>query len=139
MESEQIHTWLKIMQLPFTYDEETLTYRTEYSIEGRNVPISIVPYKPDWIKILVPIIDYEKIPDDKKVETLKELLFYNFSLEDVTYSMNKDGIIHSENDIPRTSNLENFHSELTAVVLGAMTFLKEIVPKVGIDEEILLI
>ncbi|MHA1770463.1 MAG: hypothetical protein ACTSYL_12130 [Candidatus Thorarchaeota archaeon] len=139
MEVEQIHSWLKLMQLPFTYDEITLTFKTEYNIDGKNVPISIIPHKPDWIKVKVQVMALNKIPEDKRIDILKMLLVQNYVLDDVTFSMDEENIIYSENDIPRSSNLENFHSELTAVVLGALTFVKNIAPKLGIDEKDMLL
>ncbi len=139
MEVEQIHSWLKLMQLPFTYDEESLTFKTEYSIDGKIVPISIIPHKPDWIKVKVQVMSLDKIPEAKRMSALKELLLQNFILDDVTFSMDENDVIYSENDIPRSSNLENFHSELTAVVLGALTFLRDIAPKLGVHNEDLLL
>ncbi|MCF2138123.1 MAG: hypothetical protein K9W43_12905 [Candidatus Thorarchaeota archaeon] len=139
MEIEQIHSWLKLMQLPFTYDENTLTFKTEYNIEGKNVPISIIPHKPDWIKVKVQVMALDKVPEEKKLDILKALLIQNYMLDDVTFSMDESCIIYSENDIPRSSNLENFHSELTAVVLGTLTFVKNIAPKFGIDEADMLL
>ncbi|MHA1813915.1 MAG: hypothetical protein DRO73_01315 [Candidatus Thorarchaeota archaeon] len=135
MESEQIRTWLELMRLPYEYDEETRTYVTTYDIEGRSVRVLISPNKPEWIKVRVRLGRIDKIPEENQLSVLREMLVQNFELDDVTFSMDDNGVLYSENDIPRSSNLENFHSEMTAVVLGSLTFVREIGPKYGLDEK----
>ncbi|MHA1654184.1 MAG: hypothetical protein ACTSVT_09360 [Candidatus Thorarchaeota archaeon] len=135
MESEQIRTWLELMRLPYEYDEETRTYVTMYDIESRSVQVLISPTKPEWIKVRVRLGSIDKIPEENQLPVLREMLVQNFELDDVTFSMDDNGVLYSENDIPRSSNLENFHSEMTAVVLGALTFVSEIGPKYGFDEK----
>jgi len=135
MESEQIRTWLELMRLPYEYDEETRTYVTTYDIEGRSVRVLVSPTKPEWIKVRVRLGSIDRIPKENQLSVLREMLVQNFELDDVTFSMDDDGELYSENDIPRSSNLENFHSEMTAVVLGALTFVREIGPRYGFDEK----
>jgi len=138
VESEQIRSWLELMRLPYNYDPDGNRYSIIYDVEGHRLPVIIEPTKPEWIKIRVRLGEINKIPEANKLGFLREMLYGNFVLDDVTFSMDKDGVMYSENDIPRSSNLENFHSELTAVVLGALTFVREIAPKFDMSPENLI-
>ncbi len=136
LESEQIRTWLELMRMPYDYDEDRDLYSTIYDVEGHRLPVIIESTKPEWIKVRVRLGDLSMIPEESRFGVLREMLLRNYELDDVTFSLDESGVMYSENDIPRSSNLENFHSELTAVVLGALTFVREIGPKfnLSIDE-----
>jgi hypothetical protein len=123
---EKVKVWLKQMGLNFAYNQELNLFHLPYNIDGNQFSV-VVGVFPDanWLKIAALIVPAESVPSGLYEALLKEM----WNLFEVTYSVDENGNVFSENDIPFSSNFENFQSELQAVVFGVTHFFKVIAPK----------
>ena len=127
---EKVKEWLKKMGLNHAYNKELNLFHLPYTIDGNQFSV-VVGVFPDanWLKIAALIVTAEFVPKGLYEELLKEM----WTLFEVTYSVDENGNIFSENDIPFSSNFENFQSEFQAVVFGVTHFFKVIAPKFKIS------
>ena len=77
------------------------------------------------------IIGANEIPQELVAVVHANLLLANFNLNEVTYSIDPEGNIYSENDLPVDSDLITFKSELGAVVFGYQYFYEQLAPQIG--------
>ncbi|MBD3404611.1 MAG: hypothetical protein GF411_00570 [Candidatus Lokiarchaeota archaeon] len=134
MVASQVQTWLNVMQIPFETNEDKTRFFTEWSLDGKSFKVIINVRVDGWIQITALLIESKDIPAERKLEILEHLMKDNWELDDVTYSMDKDGNIYSENDIPGHSNVETFLTELNAVVYGAKRFFSNFEDIIGIEK-----
>ncbi len=126
---DEIGDWLEKMKLKFKLDKKKMTFSIIYNEGGKNWDIRLFVGK-QWYQVAAQIIKGSNVPEDnnKRLLIYQKLLQANFKLNEVTFSMDRDGNIYSENDIPKESNFENFRSEFTAVPFGIRYWLENIVP-----------
>jgi hypothetical protein len=133
MSIEQIKSWLNTLEVPFELAEDTSTFKLMWDVEGTNFEIRITIRADKWIHAAVLLLGPEEVPSANKEELYGFLLRENWMLDDVTYSMDEKGNLYSENDIPEQTNLENFKSELDAVVFGLERFFTNVSSRFGIE------
>jgi hypothetical protein len=133
MSIEQIKSWLNSLEVPFELAEDTSTFMVKWDVEGTNFEIRITIRADKWIHVAVLLLRPEEVPSEDKEELYSFLLRENWMLDDVTYSMDEKGNLYSENDIPEQTNLENFKSELDAVVFGLERFFTNVSSRFGIE------
>jgi hypothetical protein len=104
-----------------------------WDVEGTNFEIRITIRADKRIHAAVLLLGPEEVPSANKEELYGFLLRENWMLDDVTYSMDEKGNLYSENDIPEQTNLENFKSELDAVVFGLERFFTNVSSRFGIE------
>lgn len=137
MPVNQILTWLQLMSLKYELDEENQTFKLIYKVNGQPLNAFIVARLDGWIKIRVLLADINDIPVDNRQPFMMDLLQQNFINDDVTFSMDHEGKVYSENDMQKTSNLDGFYTELNAVIYGATLFIKSIAPKYNLIGKLL--
>ena len=119
---KQVGDWLQKMGLTFLYNEAKRAFVLPYEIEGNKFLVTVVVFPDKWIKILALIVEKDKLSKDMYLALLQE----NWNLFEVTYSIDPFGNLFSENDLPQTTNYENFVSEFQAVVFGVKYFFDTI-------------
>ncbi|MFX1517265.1 MAG: hypothetical protein ACFFC6_13260 [Promethearchaeota archaeon] len=131
MSLELVKTWLGRMNIPFNITPRN-TIVILYNMENKyKFAVNIIP-EGRWIQIAASMVHADEIPKKRKEEILADLLKGNWKLNDVTYSMDPNGSLFSENDVGADSNFENFASEFGAVGFGVKYFFDEIGPKYGL-------
>jgi hypothetical protein len=133
MSMEQIKSWLNSLEVPFELEEDKSTFKVLWDVEGTNFEVRITVRADKWILASVLLLRQDEIPAECREELYGFLLHENWQLDDVTYSMDEGGNLYSENDIPEQSNLENFKSELDAVVFGLERFFTNVSSRFGIE------
>ncbi len=133
MSMEQIKNWLNSLEVPFELEEDKNTFKLLWDVEGTNFEIRITVRADKWILVAVLLLRSDEIPAESKEDLYGFLLHENWQLDDVTYSMDEKGNLYSENDIPEQTNLENFKSELDAVVFGLERFFTNVSSRFGIE------
>lgn len=133
MSAERIREWLDTLEVPYEYDEEIKTFKTEWDVEGKASEVRITIRADRWILVAVRLLDAERITPDIREELFAFLLQENYMLDDVTYSMDEKGNIYSENDIPEQASLDDFRSEFDAVVFGMKRFFDNVSARFGLE------
>ncbi|MHA2020792.1 MAG: YbjN domain-containing protein [Candidatus Thorarchaeota archaeon] len=133
MSMEQIKNWLNSLEVPFELEVDISTFKLMWDVEGTNFEVRITLRADKWIHVAVLLLRPEEVPPENKEELYGFLLRENWMLDDVTYSMDEKGNLYSENDIPEQTNLENFKSELDAVVFGLERFFTNVSSRFGIE------
>jgi hypothetical protein len=133
MSMEQIKSWLNSLEVPFELEEDKSTFKVLWDVEGTNFEVRITVRADKWILVSVLLLRQDEIPAECREELYGFLLHENWQLDDVTYSMDEKGNLYSENDIPEQTNLENFKSELDAVVFGLERFFTNVSSRFGIE------
>ncbi|MHA2208039.1 MAG: YbjN domain-containing protein [Candidatus Thorarchaeota archaeon] len=133
MSIEKIKSWLNSLEVSFELVEDTSTFKLKWDVEGTNFEIKITIRADKWIHVAVLLLRPEEVPSENKEDLYGFLLRENWMLDDVTYSMDERGNLYSENDIPEQTNLENFKSELDAVVFGLERFFTNVSSRFGIE------
>ena len=133
MSVEQVKSWLNSLEVPFELEEDTSTFHLKWDVEGTNFDVRITIRADRWILVAVLLLRPDEIPAESREDLYGFLLRENWMLDDVTYSMDEKGNLYSENDIPEQSNLENFKSELDAVVFGLERFFTNVSSRFGIE------
>ncbi|MHA1939455.1 MAG: YbjN domain-containing protein [Candidatus Thorarchaeota archaeon] len=133
MSIEKIKSWLNSLEVSFELVEDTSTFKLKWDVEGTNFEIKITIRADKWIHVAVLLLRPEEVPSENKEDLYGFLLRENWMLDDVTYSMDERGNLYSENDIPEQTNLENFKSELDAVVFGLERFFTTVSSRFGIE------
>ncbi|MFW9808904.1 MAG: YbjN domain-containing protein [Candidatus Thorarchaeota archaeon] len=133
MSVDQVEKWLTSLEVPFELLKEIHTFRVMWEVEDATFEIRIAIRADKWIHVAVLLLQPDEIPDGNKRELYEFLLRENWALDDVTYSMDEKGNLYSENDIPEQTNLENFKSELDAVVFGLERFVTIVSSRFGIN------
>lgn len=122
MSVEQVEKWLNSLEVTFELEKDINTFKLTWDVEGTSFEIRVTIRADKWIHIAVLLLRPEEIPEESKEDLYRFLLQENWMLDDVTYSMDEKGNLYSENDIPEQTNLENFKSELDAVIFGLERF-----------------
>lgn len=133
MSVEQVKNWLNSLEIPYELLEEINTFDLKWDVEGTTFDVRIAIRADKWIHVAVRLLRLEEIPQESKEELYGFLLRENWMLDDVTYSMDERGNLYSENDIPEQTNLENFKSELDAVIFGLERFFTTVSSRFGIE------
>jgi hypothetical protein len=129
MPLDQVKSWLDQMNLNYrVIDDKIILF---YNLEGIRFSV-IITIGSKWIRIAALIIRSEDVPSQHKEQLFKELLQQNWLLNDVTYSVDPNGAVFSENDMPLGANFESFQSEFGAVIYGVTNFFVKIGPKYGL-------
>lgn len=128
---DKVKEWLDKMELSYALNEERRVFILPYDIDGVKFTVLIIVFPERWVKIAALILDKEKV--DERV--YKMLLQQNWDLFEVTYSVDPDGNVISENDIPHDSTFDNFKSEFNAVVFGVVNFFEQVGPKLAIEKQ----
>ncbi|TFF89229.1 MAG: hypothetical protein EU549_01325 [Promethearchaeota archaeon] len=110
--------------IPFKYkfpNNETVTLNVDARLSKK------------WIQIKCLILLNEYLPDIAGLEERlhKEMLYANFMFAEVTYSIDKQGNIFAEADLPLDTDYNNFKSEFVSIVFAIDNFFKEIIPNVS--------
>ncbi len=131
MTFETVKSWLDQMNLKYSHNQEMNLFYLPYDIEGTKFAVQIAIFDDKWIKVAALIVQAEMIPKGLH----KALLNANWHLFDVTYSVDDNGNVFSENDVPIDSNFENFRSEFGAVVFGVTHFFDTIAKKLNVTQQ----
>lgn len=133
MSVEQVKNWLNSLEISFELLEDIHTFKLAWDVEGTSFDIRVAIRADKWIHVAVLLLRPEEIPQDVREDLYGFLLRENWMLDDVTYSMDEKGNLYSENDIPELTNLENFKSELDAVIFGLERFYTIVSSRFGIE------
>jgi len=133
MSVEQVKKWLDSLEISFELMEDINTFKLAWDVEDSTFEIRVAIRADKWIHVAVLLLRPEEIPQESKEELYGFLLRENWMLDDVTYSMDEKGNLYSENDIPQQTNLENFKSELDAVIFGLERFFTIVSSRFGIE------
>ncbi|MEA2070999.1 MAG: hypothetical protein U9O98_06875 [Asgard group archaeon] len=131
---EKIKDWLEELDLKYFISEKGTEIMLPYKIEDKTFNVRIVIAK-DWIQLFCQILPANEVPSNLITSIYANLLLANFNINEVTYSIDPEGNIYSENDLPVNTDLITFKSELGAVVFGYQYFFGELAPKIGGDVE----
>jgi hypothetical protein len=133
MSVEQVKKWLNSLEISFELMEDINTFKLEWDVEDSTFEIRVAIRADKWIHVAVLLLRSEEIPQESKEELYGFMLRENWMLDDVTYSMDENGNLYSENDIPEQTNLDNFKSELDAVIFGLERFVTIVSSRFGIN------
>ncbi len=133
MSVEQIKEWLTNLEMQFELIPDINTFMIEWDVEGKMFEVRVTVRADKWIHVAVLLLKPEELPSDQKEEIYGFLLRENWMHDDVTYSMDENDNLYSENDIPECTNMDNFASELNAVVFGLEHFYTNVSTKFGIE------
>ncbi|MFW9786701.1 MAG: hypothetical protein ACFFE2_05715 [Candidatus Thorarchaeota archaeon] len=133
MSVEQVEKWLKSLEVSFELVKDINTFKLTWDVDGTPFEIRVAIRADRWIHVAVLLLKPEEIPQEYREELYGLLLRENWMLDDVTYSMDENGNLYSENDIPELTNLENFKSELDAVIFGLERFFTIVSSRFGIE------
>ena len=89
----------------------------------------------EWIYTLCLVLADELIPDYKRFPLYTELLIQNKIQPDLTFSIDNEGNVYSENDSPADTNYQAFKSEYNMAIKGIHIILDEICPKIELNVE----
>ncbi|GAB4325581.1 MAG: hypothetical protein Kow0069_31660 [Promethearchaeota archaeon] len=87
---------------------------------------AVVTIDAHWIGVKVLLLPAALIPARARKDLLKMLLRANFDLNEVTYSLDPDGNVHVETDMPTDTDYENFRVEFGSVEYGLQYFTTDI-------------
>ena len=127
---EKVKGWLDELNLNYFVSQNGTEIMLPYKIDERTFNVRIV-VAPEWMQLFCMILAANEVPQELVGAIHANLLLANFNLNEVTYSIDPEGNIYSENDIPVDSDLVTFKSELGAVVFGYQYFYEQIAPKIG--------
>jgi hypothetical protein len=127
---EKVKSWLDELNLNYFVSQSGSEIMLPYKIDERTFDVRIVVAE-EWMQVFCKIIGANEIPQELVGAIHANLLLANFNLNEVTYSIDPEGNIYSENDLPVDSDLITFKSELGAVVFGYQYFYEQLAPKIG--------
>lgn len=127
---EKVKGWLDELNLKCFISPNGSEIMLPYKIDDRTFNVRIV-IAPEWMQLFCQIIPANEIPEELVGAVHANLLLANFNLNEVTFSIDPEGNVYSENDLPADSDLVTFKSELGAVVFGYQHFFEQIAPKIG--------
>lgn len=133
MSVEQIKGWLTKLKMQFELIPDINTFKIDWDVEGRTFEVRIAVRADKWIHVAVLLLRPEELPTDQKAEVYAFLLRENWMHDDVTYSMDENDNLYSENDIPECTNIDNFVSELNGVIFGLEHFYTNVSSRFGIE------
>ena len=127
---EKVKGWLDELNLNYFVSQNGTEIMLPYKIDERTFNVRIV-VAPEWMQLFCQIMVANEVPQELVSTIHANLLLANFNLNEVTYSIDPEGNIYSENDMPVESDLVTFKSELGAVVFGYQYFFEQLAPKIG--------
>lgn len=130
MSTGRVQTWLNLMHVEYQFDVDSQSFETEWIVDSEILKVFISCRPDGWIKIQALLLEADDVTSEFKENLYPELLYRNFELDDVTYSMDGSGNIYAENDLNSHSNVETFLSEINAVVYGAQFFNQRVLPNI---------
>jgi hypothetical protein len=131
---EKVKSWLDELELNYFVSQSGKEIMLPYKIEDRTFNVRIV-IAPEWMQIFCQILAANEVPSDLVSSVHANLLLGNFTLNEVTFSIDQEGNIYSENDLPVNTDMVTFKSELGAVVFGYQYFFEHLAPKIGGEVE----
>ena len=127
---EKVKGWLDELNLNYFVSQNGSEIMLPYKIDERTFNVRIV-VAPEWMQLFCQIMPATEVPQELVSAIHANLLLANFNLNEVTFSIDPEGNIYSENDLPVDSDLITFKSELGAVVFGYQYFFEQLAPKIG--------
>jgi len=127
---EKVKGWLDELNLNYFVSQNGSEIMLPYKIDDRTFNVRIV-VAPEWMQLFCQVIPANEVPEELVSSIHAHLLLANFNLNEVTFSIDPEGNIYSENDLPADSDLITFKSELGAVVFGYQYFFEQLAPKIG--------
>jgi len=127
---EKVKGWLDELNLNYFVSQSGTEIMLPYKIDERTFNVRIV-IAPEWMQLFCQIMTANEVPPELVSTIHANLLLGNFNLNEVTYSIDPEGNIYSENDMPVESDIITFKSELGAVVFGYQYFYEQLAPKIG--------
>ena len=86
----------------------------------------------DWILAKTCLMFFETVPDPELFHLMCiEMLKANFEYPEVTYSVDDEGNMYIEADMPSDTTFENFESEFNSILFGTLHFYNTICPNVS--------
>jgi len=86
----------------------------------------------DWIMSKTCLMFFETVPEPEIFHLLcVEMLKANFEYPEVTYSVDDEGNMYIEADMPSDTTFENFESEFNSILFGTLHFYNMICPNVS--------
>ena len=128
----KVKEFLDRMNLKYTYDETTKTFRLYFTIRvGESQYVRAVIYVrvgDDWVLIVSPLINQKNIPVTvDRLKLYERLLLDTYYLNEVTYGLTREGDIVVHAEIHHSAlTYENFETEFNSVVYGIGYFAGEI-------------
>ncbi len=127
---EKVKGWLDELNLNYFVSQSGSEIMLPYKIDERTFNVRIV-VAPEWMQLFCQIILANEIPEELVPVVHANLLLANFNLNEVTFSIDPEGNVYSENDLPVDSDIVTFKSELGAVVFGYQYFYEQLAPQIG--------
>jgi hypothetical protein len=127
---EKVKGWLDELNLNYFVSQSGTEIMLPYKIDERTFNVRIV-IAPEWMQLFCQIMVANEIPQELVSTIHANLLLANFNLNEVTFSIDPEGNVYSENDLPVESDLVTFKSELGAVVFGYQYFFEQLAPQIG--------
>ena len=124
--------FLTKMGAKFIEKQETQTLILAHLIHNKYYHVNIV-CEPKWIYTYVLIMNGLDIPEEKKKDIFRELLILNKQEKDLTFSLDEEDNIYSENDSPYNTDYEAFKSEYIMTVKGIELFIEKVAKKFGLE------
>lgn len=86
----------------------------------------------NWILAKTCLMFFETVPDPEIFHLMCiEMLKANFEYPEVTYSVDDEGNMYIEADMPSSTTFENFESEFNSILFGTLHFYNVICPSIS--------
>ncbi|MHA1231671.1 MAG: hypothetical protein ACTSRP_15625 [Candidatus Helarchaeota archaeon] len=107
-----------------------LTYKFS---NGEKIVLNVDTRLSDkWIETKCLLLINEAIPNNPEIEHLlhKKLLQANFRYAEVTYSLDNEGNVYAEADMPLETDWLNFKSEYISIIFAIDLLFNKIIPEI---------
>ncbi|MHA1504617.1 MAG: YbjN domain-containing protein, partial [Candidatus Heimdallarchaeota archaeon] len=131
---EKVKGWLDELNLNYFVSQSGSEIMLPYKIDERTFNVRIVVAQ-EWMQLFCQVLQANEVPQNLVSVIHANLLLANFNLNEVTFSIDPEGNIYSENDIPVDADIVTFKSELGAVVFGYQYFFEKKKKKIGGADE----
>ncbi len=86
----------------------------------------------DWIFVKCCIILKKSIPQNKLFDLYQKLLYANYLYAELTFSVDEEGNVYAESDMPSEADFENFKSEFSSIFVVLVHFFTKIFPELDL-------
>ncbi len=146
---EQIQDYLDLLRMKYTWNEKTGTFELVFTERKDEKPASaeaseegpyfkyVVSVRPGerWVQVYCDVYPLDKIPDEKQVDVLLDLLGCNRRYAEVCFDLDEErGVIGTSQEmLVQGLNFDAFREEFFAIPWAVKKFWSEVAKKHGLE------
>ena len=127
---EKVKGWLDELNLNYFVSQSGSEIMLPYKIDERTFNVRIV-VAAEWMQLFCQVLQANEVPQELVSAIHANLLLANFNLNEVTFSIDPEGNIYSENDIPVDADLSTSTFHIKTGEIGYQYFFEQLAPKIG--------